>query len=225
MWTPGIQTRSSVRRVSALNHWTIFKAWCAFIVCFVVQDWLWFVWPRLAWYVLCSSDLKFIDFLLSHLSWYWDYRCVFEKRVLEKRTTGIPLEWAGPSRKCHSSSVRQALRAYCGFSSKGPGYISRWQQIMMAYIWRWFCRCVDAWMRGSWWLAARFQRAAEARQCMSGSETLHGAPEWVVQESVKVNATCQWRPQDIGDARNMIHPLENAEGSKWGFFIHSDCEP
>lgn len=75
-------------------------------------------------------------------------------------------------------------------------------------------------MRRSWWLAARFQRAAEARQCMSGSGTLHGAPEWVVREVM-----CQWRPQEIGDAGNMVHPLGNAKGSKWGFFIHSDCEP
>lgn len=51
-------------------------------------------------------------------------------------------------------------------------------------------------MRGSWRLAPRHQRTAEARPCASGLESLCGAPEWAVHEAVELD-----EPQCRGDLR------------------------
>lgn len=75
---------------------------------------------------------------------------------------------------------------------------------------------------GSWRLTARFQggKGIEARQCVAGLDSLHGAPEWVVRETVdgyvrhvRNVAVCQGCLQvpRRADPRERTHALQATE--------------
>lgn len=53
-------------------------------------------------------------------------------------------------------------------------------------------------------------KAAKARQCMAGLDSLHRGPERLVLKTIKMKSKIQGRPQAVGDVRNMGHLLKTA---------------
>lgn len=62
----------------------------------------------------------------------------------------------------------------------------------------------DVTLRASGRFAPKFQRAAEARHCMSELESLQEGSECPLHGPVKINHNLPWRLQYISDAKSMV---------------------
>lgn len=66
--------------------------------------------------------------------------------------------------------------------------------------------------KAPWKLASRVEKATDARQCVAGSDSVHGVPELAEHGAAEVTPTLQWRPKDRRNTRCGWYSLRKATG-------------